>query len=202
MVETRLAHRDGSGELFIGTSKLSFALMNSAPAELLHPLSNAALQPLLMWLGDNNTEEPPSKKRRQSCRRWNSVSQKPSRFSKKTPPCLIGSSAAALSDKIGSVFCYSLISSIASPALQSLIFILAVFCLTPLLAFFASSSIIFSHSQLSAPPVWYSITRVSKKLRSFFKSIISLIHGKGFSSCANIGSRPICCARRFAMKRK
>src|SRR5882724_5332636 len=24
------------------------------------------------------------------------------------------------------------------------------------------------HSQLSAPPVWYSITRVSKKLRSFF----------------------------------
>lgn len=38
------------------------------------------------------------------------------------------------------------------------------------------------HSQLSAPPVWYSMTRVSKKLRSFFRSIISLIHGKGFSS--------------------
>lgn len=58
------------------------------------------------------------------------------------------------------------------------------------------------YSQLSAPPVWYSITRVSKKFRSFFKSIISLIHGNGFSSCANIGSRPICCARRLAMKRK
>jgi len=27
-----------------------------------------------------------------------------------------------------------------------------------------------------------SMTRVSKKLRSFFRSIISLIHGKGFSS--------------------
>src|SRR5688572_33116890 len=34
-------------------------------------------------------------------------------------------------------------------------------------------------SQLSAPPVWYSITRVSKKLRSFLRSIISLIHGNG-----------------------
>lgn len=59
-----------------------------------------------------------------------------------------------------------------------------------------------SHSQLSAPPVWYSITRVSKKLRSFFRSIISLIQGKGFSSCGNKGSRPICCARRFAMNRR
>jgi len=39
-----------------------------------------------------------------------------------------------------------------------------------------------NQSQESAPPVWYSITRVSKKLRSFFRSIISLIHGKGFSS--------------------
>jgi len=37
-------------------------------------------------------------------------------------------------------------------------------------------------SQESAPPVWYSITRVSKKLRSFFRSIISLIQGNGFSS--------------------
>src|SRR5262249_54151378 len=35
------------------------------------------------------------------------------------------------------------------------------------------------HSQFNAPPVWYSMTRVSKKLRSFFRSIISLIHGKG-----------------------
>lgn len=59
-----------------------------------------------------------------------------------------------------------------------------------------------SHSQFSAPPVWYSMTRVSKKLRSFFRSIISLIHGKGFSSCSNSASKPICCARRFAMKRR
>ena len=42
---------------------------------------------------------------------------------------------------------------------------------------------IADQSQLSAPPVWYSITRVSKKFRSFFRSIISAIHGKGFSSC-------------------
>src|SRR5690606_29986897 len=57
-------------------------------------------------------------------------------------------------------------------------------------------------SQLRAPPVWYSMTRVSKKLRSFFRSIISLIHGKGFSSCGNRGSSPICCALRFAMNRR
>ena len=56
-----------------------------------------------------------------------------------------------------------------------------------------------NHSQLSAPPDWYSMTRVSKKLRSFFRSIISLIQGNGLSSCRNIGSRPICCARRLAM---
>ena len=49
-----------------------------------------------------------------------------------------------------------------------------------------------AYSQFSAPPVWYSITRVSKKLRSFFRSIISLIHGKGFSSCGNSASSPIC----------
>jgi hypothetical protein len=35
-------------------------------------------------------------------------------------------------------------------------------------------------SQLSAPPVWYSMTRVSKKFFSFFRSIISDIHGNGF----------------------
>ncbi len=39
------------------------------------------------------------------------------------------------------------------------------------------------YSQDSAPPDWYSMTRVSKKLRSFFRSIISLIQGNGFSSC-------------------
>jgi len=45
MVETPLLHRDGTGGLFIGTSMFLFALMNSAPAELLHPLTYAALQP-------------------------------------------------------------------------------------------------------------------------------------------------------------
>ena len=57
----------------------------------------------------------------------------------------------------------------------------------------------FDHSQFSAPPVWYSITRVSKKLRSLFKSIISLIHGNGLSVASNKGSMPICWQRRFAM---
>src|SRR3954466_5839951 len=47
-------------------------------------------------------------------------------------------------------------------------------------------------SQLSAPPVWYSITRVSKKLRSFLRSIISLIHGKGLLAPGYSVSRPIC----------
>ena len=57
-------------------------------------------------------------------------------------------------------------------------------------------------SQLSAPPVWYSVTRRSKKFCSFFRSSISLIHGNGFSAPGNSGSRPICCARRLAMKRR
>ena len=54
-------------------------------------------------------------------------------------------------------------------------------------------------SQDRAPPDWYSITRVSKKLRSFLRSIISLIHGNGFSSLGNNVSSPICVARRLAM---
>src|SRR5690606_15399849 len=57
-------------------------------------------------------------------------------------------------------------------------------------------------SQLSAPPVWYSITRVSKKLRSFVRSIISLIQGKGFEAPGKSVSRPICWQRRLAMKRR
>ena len=40
----------------------------------------------------------------------------------------------------------------------------------------------FFQSQDKAPPDWYSMTRVSKKFRSFLRSIISLIQGKGFSS--------------------
>jgi hypothetical protein len=49
-METPLLHRDGSGGLFIGTSMLLLALMNSAPAELLHLLVHAALQPLFGYL--------------------------------------------------------------------------------------------------------------------------------------------------------
>lgn len=37
------------------------------------------------------------------------------------------------------------------------------------------------YSQASPPPDWYSMTRVSKKFFSFFRSIISLIHGNGLS---------------------
>src|SRR5690606_25579251 len=44
-VETRPHHRDGIDGLFIGTSVFMLALMNSAPAELLHLLTYAALQP-------------------------------------------------------------------------------------------------------------------------------------------------------------
>ena len=54
-------------------------------------------------------------------------------------------------------------------------------------------------SQDRAPPDWYSMTRVSKKLRSFFRSIISLIQGNGFSSFGKSASRPIWVARRLAM---
>ncbi len=49
-----------------------------------------------------------------------------------------------------------------------------------------------SQSQLSAPPVLYSVTRVSKKFFSFLRSIISLIHGNGLVAPGNIWSRPIC----------
>jgi hypothetical protein len=43
-IKTRPTHRSGPGELFIGTNNW-FALMNSAPAELLQLLTFAALQP-------------------------------------------------------------------------------------------------------------------------------------------------------------
>ena len=38
------------------------------------------------------------------------------------------------------------------------------------------------YSQLSAPPLRYSVTRLSKKFFSFLRSIVSLIQGKGFRS--------------------
>jgi hypothetical protein len=47
-------------------------------------------------------------------------------------------------------------------------------------------------SQLSAPPVWYSMTRVSKKFFSFLRSIISDIQGKGLDAPENSRSSPIC----------
>ena len=54
-------------------------------------------------------------------------------------------------------------------------------------------------SQLNAPPVWYSITRVSKKFFSFFKSMISLIHGNGLVVPGYSSFKPICVKRRLAM---
>src|SRR5688572_6974102 len=54
--------------------------------------------------------------------------------------------------------------------------------LSPLLFHVAPPAFLSGYSQLSAPPVWYSITRVSKKLRSFFRSIISLIQGNGLAA--------------------
>src|SRR2546430_16625678 len=53
------------------------------------------------------------------------------------------------------------------------------------------------HHQFSAPPVWYSVTRVSKKFFSLPRSIVSLIHGKGFFE-PNVGWRPIRSKRRSA----
>ena len=54
--------------------------------------------------------------------------------------------------------------------------------------------------QANAPPFWYSMTRVSKKFFSFFRSMASLFHGKGFSASANTGARPNWAQRRLAMK--
>jgi hypothetical protein len=75
-----------SGGLFIGTSKLLLALMNSAPAELLHPLTYAALQPTGDTLPTALTTSVRQKKRRQLRQRRNSVSKRTNLFSKKKPP--------------------------------------------------------------------------------------------------------------------
>ena len=40
----------------------------------------------------------------------------------------------------------------------------------------------FNYSHVKSPLCLYSVTRVSKKFFSFFKSTISLIHGNGFST--------------------
>ncbi|HVK94195.1 MAG TPA: hypothetical protein VM571_05665 [Noviherbaspirillum sp.] len=99
-LETRTSHRDGPGGLFIGASKHLFALMNPAPAELLHHLIYAALQPHLATPlfckspshvgGDGGADHAlkvrcnrcSQKKRRQQSRRRNAVSEKPTGFSK------------------------------------------------------------------------------------------------------------------------
>lgn len=176
--------------------------MNSAPAELLHPLTYAALQPNSRHVFRSICCDRPLKSRQSQNRRRKSVSERTNLFPKKKPPYPIESDKAVWSEEnLSVVYC-------------SLIWIVAFrfFCMPGRHFLFPTakcSCLIFQqyctsklYSQLSAPPVWYSMTRVSKKLRSFFRSIISLIQGKGFSSCSNIGSKPICCARRFAMNRR
>jgi hypothetical protein len=44
------------------------------------------------------------KKRRPKCQRWNTVSKRTNRFSKKTPPCPIGSGAAAFAGQSNQIF--------------------------------------------------------------------------------------------------
>src|SRR5690606_6447784 len=58
----------------------------------------------------------------------------------------------------------------------------------------------YYQSHASAPPFWYSMTRVSKKFFSFLRSIASLIHGNGFSVSAKTGGRPSWAQRRLAMQ--
>jgi hypothetical protein len=55
-------------------------------------------------------------------------------------------------------------------------------------------------SQLSAPPFWYSVTLVSKKFFSFFRSMASDIQGNGLSVSAKTGAKPSWAQRRLAMK--
>jgi hypothetical protein len=97
-MEILQAHRDALGELFIRTRKPLLALMNSAPAELLHLLVYAALQPSLAMHISGKNRRNGQKKRRQHCRRRNTVSKTPNHFSKKKPPCPTRSNAAALAE--------------------------------------------------------------------------------------------------------
>lgn len=128
--------------------------------------------------------------------RRNSVAKHSNGNSKKKPPYPTDSDKAAATDRIDSFVYCSLIRAVPFSATVLIDRLVAT-------RFgFLCRVALTHHSQLRAPPVWYSITRVSKKFRSFFRSIISLIHGNGFSSCANKASRPICCARRLAMNRR
>jgi hypothetical protein len=56
-----------------------------------------------------------------------------------------------------------------------------------------------TQSQLRTPPVWYSVTRVSKKFFSFLRSRISLIQGNGLVAPGYCSGRPIWAQRRLAM---
>lgn len=119
-----MSHRDGANGLFIGTSKLLLALMNSAPAELLHHLIHAALQPHLVTslllqtsprVGDEGgpchalnrrCDSRNQKKRRQQSRRGYPGSRKPTGFSRKKPPFPTKSRPAANTQKSESfVYC-------------------------------------------------------------------------------------------------
>jgi len=107
-IKTRPEHRDEPGGLFIGANMSLFALMNTAPAELLHPLfmqhfSHHRLPPVGSMRNltsiaadqvDMNTckhaKQPgcggSQKKRRQQRRRRNSISSRPVDAAKKKPP--------------------------------------------------------------------------------------------------------------------
>ena len=68
--------------------------MNSAPAELLHLLAYAALQPFVGAPRPTALGNARQKKRRLHRRRWNTVSGQTNPFSKNTMPCPLSSGAA------------------------------------------------------------------------------------------------------------
>jgi hypothetical protein len=72
--------------------------MNSAPAELLHPLTYAALQPLLITSFSLQRFRCNQKKRWQQRQRRNSISEKSLPFLRKKPPYPIESGKAAQTD--------------------------------------------------------------------------------------------------------
>ncbi|MBB3213769.1 hypothetical protein FHW67_003070 [Herbaspirillum sp. Sphag1AN] len=127
------------GGLFIGTSKHLLALMNSAPAELLHPLTYAALQLswwhlfALAWTSDsviNNHNKRHQQHQNSTTKKnasgiiasvRNTLPEKPSGFSKEKPPDPTISGKAAITEKIAekndSVFYCSLNLATAFPFL-------------------------------------------------------------------------------------
>ena len=70
----------------------------------------------------------------------------------------------------------------------------------PLKSFFTGLlSFGYRQSQFNAPPVWYSVTRVSKKFFSLFRSMSSLIQGNGLPAPGYCSLKPIWAQRRLAM---